>query len=197
MIVYFEVRGVIHKPKLVAVTSCGKGAGVTTIAAGLAAALSQTGEGNVLLVDLDSGRGASQQFRNGVPLSVLGAAPEGKSKPSALAQPILPVNESAENGQNAQLVLAELAHLLPKLKASDYDYIVLDMPPVSQTSVTPRVARLVDYVLFTVESEKTSHEVARHALALLAESKVGVGAVLNKSRRYVPARLHRDFLSEA
>src|SRR5208283_5293143 len=42
MIVYFEVRNLTHKPKLVAVTSAGRGAGVSTLAAGLAASLSQT-----------------------------------------------------------------------------------------------------------------------------------------------------------
>ena len=192
------MHGLLHKPKLVAVTSCGQGAGVTSIAVGLAAALSQTGEGNVLLVDMNSDRGASQHFRNGAPLQGLGEALEKKTRQNALVQSNLYVaNEGAENNPSAQLVPGEFAHLLPKLKASDYDYIIFDMPPVSQTSVTPRVARLLDFVLFTVESEKTSQEVARHALALLAESKVSVGAVLNKSRRYVPTRLHKDFLSEA
>ena len=37
MIVNFEVKNVTHNPKLVAVTSCAKGAGVTSVAAGLAA----------------------------------------------------------------------------------------------------------------------------------------------------------------
>jgi len=32
------------------------------------------------------------------------------------------------------------ASLMPKLKASDYDYIIFDMPPVTQTSMTPRLA---------------------------------------------------------
>ena len=50
--VYFEVKNLPHKPKLVGVTSCGKGAGVSSIATGLAASLSETGEGNVLLVDM-------------------------------------------------------------------------------------------------------------------------------------------------
>ena len=37
LIVYFEVNNLTHKPKLVAVTSAGQGAGVSSIAAGLAA----------------------------------------------------------------------------------------------------------------------------------------------------------------
>ena len=44
---------------------------------------------------------------------------------------------------------------MPKFKASDYDYIIFDMPHVSQTSVTPRLAGLMDMVLFVIEAEKT------------------------------------------
>ena len=58
LIVHFEVRNLLHKPKLVAVTSCGRGAGVSSIAAGLAASLSETGDGNVLLVNISGDQGA-------------------------------------------------------------------------------------------------------------------------------------------
>ena len=65
LIIYFEVRNVVHNPKLVAVTSCGHGAGVSSIAAGLAATLSETDDGNVLLVNISGERGAAQQFYEG------------------------------------------------------------------------------------------------------------------------------------
>ena len=45
---------------------------------------------------------------------------------------------------------------MPKLKASQYDYIIFDMPPVSQTSMTARLSGLMDMVLLVIESEKTS-----------------------------------------
>ena len=44
----------------------------------------------------------------------------------------------------------------PGLKASDYDYIIFDMPPGTQTSPTPRLARYMDLALLVLESEKTS-----------------------------------------
>ena len=52
---------------------------------------------------------------------------------------------------------------MPKLKASDYDYIIFDMPPVSQTSVTARLAGLMDMVLLVIESEKTDRDVVQQA----------------------------------
>jgi uncharacterized protein involved in exopolysaccharide biosynthesis/Mrp family chromosome partitioning ATPase len=49
--VFFELNGMRHKPKLVAVTSLAADAGATTLAAGLADAISETAEGKVLFVD--------------------------------------------------------------------------------------------------------------------------------------------------
>jgi polysaccharide biosynthesis transport protein len=48
---FFELNNMAHKPKLVAVTGLSKNAGASTLAAGLAAALSEPGDGKVLLVD--------------------------------------------------------------------------------------------------------------------------------------------------
>jgi polysaccharide biosynthesis transport protein len=48
---FFELNGMNHKPKLVAVTGLSKNAGASTLATGLAASLSEDGEGKVLLVD--------------------------------------------------------------------------------------------------------------------------------------------------
>ncbi len=56
---FFQSKNMTHKPKLVAVTGCAHGSGVTTIATGLAATLSETGEGNVLLVDMNLPLGAA------------------------------------------------------------------------------------------------------------------------------------------
>ena len=48
---YFEVNQMTHKPKLVAVTGLAKNAGTSMLAAGLAATLTDTSDGKVLLVD--------------------------------------------------------------------------------------------------------------------------------------------------
>jgi uncharacterized protein involved in exopolysaccharide biosynthesis len=49
--VFFELNDMAHKPKLVAVTGLAKNAGASTLAAGLAGALSEAADGKVLLVD--------------------------------------------------------------------------------------------------------------------------------------------------
>ena len=82
--------------------------------------------------------------------------------------------------------------IMPQLKTSDYDYIVFDMPPVTPTSVTPRLASNMDKVLLVLESEKTGQQTASHAGVLLAEARVNAAVVLNKCRQYVPAMLSQE-----
>lgn len=191
LITYFEVRNLTHKPKLVAVTSCKTGAGVTTMAAGLAATLSETGDGNVLLVDMNLEQGAAHQFYQGRPGCALSDALENSTRDSAQVQENLYL-VSAHETKNEKLPRAlpkRFAHLIPRMKASDYDYIIFDMPPITQTSVTPRLAGLMDMVLVVVESETTSSEIVKRAHALLHESRATVATVLNKHRAYVPERL--------
>jgi uncharacterized protein involved in exopolysaccharide biosynthesis/Mrp family chromosome partitioning ATPase len=197
LIVHFEVRNLTQKPKLVAVTSCGQGAGVTSIAAGLAASLSETGDGNVLLVDMSAEQVASQQFYKGKPGCGLDDALASETMQSALVQTKLYVaTERVEDDNSPRVLPNRFASLMPRLKASDYDYIIFDLPPVSQTSMTPRVARLMDMVLLVIESEKTNQDVVKRVSSLLAESQANVSAVLNKTRTYIPAWLHQEFLNE-
>jgi len=81
---------------------------------------------------------------------------------------------------------------MPKLKASDYDYIIFDMPAVTQTSPTPRLAGHMDITLLVLEAEKTGQQAAARAAALMRQSRANVAAVLNKCRQHVPARLSED-----
>ena len=198
LIVHFEVKNVTHNPKLVAVTSCAKGAGVSSVAAGLAASLSETGDGNVLLVDMNVEGGATQQFYKGKLGCGLDAVLEVEARKSALVQENLYVAAEPMHGSDKlpSVLPKYLTGLIPKLRASDYDYIIFDMPAVTQTSMTPRLARLMDMVLLVIESEKTNQEVAKKVISLLGESKANVTTVLNKTRSYVPAKLHQDFLND-
>src|ERR1039458_6000120 len=195
---YFESINLTRKPKLVAVTSTSKGAGVSTIAAGLAASLSETGDGRVLLVDMNLENGAAQQFVRGKAECKLDDALVSEKRENALVQENLYVVSEGSNADNLPRILPKrFASLVPKLKASDYDYIIFDMPPVTQTSVTTRLAGFMDTVMVVVESEKTDRDVVQQANQLLLQSKANVTAVLNKTRKYVPARLQHDINADA
>jgi polysaccharide biosynthesis transport protein len=197
LVVYFEVKNLPHKPKLVGVTSCAKGAGVSSIATGLAASLSETGEGNVLLVDMTIEGGGAQHFHKGNPNCGLDSALKPETKENALVRENLYMaTEPMRTEELPQLLPKRFAGLISKVRSSDYDYIIFDMPPVAETTMTFRAARLMDMVLLVIESEKTNLDVAKRVMALLAESEANVSMVLNKTQTYVPRRLHQEFLHD-
>jgi Mrp family chromosome partitioning ATPase len=196
LIAYFEAHDMTHKPKLVALTGCHRGAGVSTMASGLACLLSETGEGNVLLVNMNSEEGDAHRFYKGKLNLGLDDIfeKEKEMRAHALVQENLyVVKESSRREKLPGILPKRFSHLVSKMKASDYDYIIFDMPPVTPTSITPRLARFMDMVLLVVESEKTDREVAQQAAALLSESRTNLAVVMNKSRSYVPRRLLQEF----
>jgi len=153
LIGYFENKGLTHKPKLVAVTGIGHNGGVTTTAAGLASSLSETGDGNVLLVDMTTSQGSAQQFYGGK--AVCGLEEILDTRDSAQIEGNLYVVGQEPGGEKLSRILPHRFNkLVPKLKASNFDYIIFDMPPVSQISITPRLAGFMDMVLLVIESEK-------------------------------------------
>jgi succinoglycan biosynthesis transport protein ExoP len=195
LIVYFEVKNLTHKPKLVAVTAAHGGAGVSTVAEGLAASLSATGDGNVLLVDMNIENGAAQRFYKGKATCGLDTILKRETREEALVcENLYVVSANSDNGLSHALP-KRFSTLIPTLKASDYDYIIFDLPPVSPTSITSRLAKFMDMTLLVLESEKTSIEIVQQANTWLAESGATVGVVLNKTHQYVPSRLNQEFLS--
>lgn len=194
LVSFFELKGLTHKPKLVGLTSCSQGAGVTSLAAGLAASLSETGEGNVLLVDLNMDRGAAHPFFRGKPaLGLADVLEEGKRQEVQVQENLYAVQGTGMEAGLSKVMPKRLAHLLPQLHASDYDYIIFDMPPVTQTSVTPRLSGFMDMVFMVVEDQKTNRDWLKQASGLLQRSKANVGAVYNKRRSYAPRWLHQEF----
>jgi uncharacterized protein involved in exopolysaccharide biosynthesis/Mrp family chromosome partitioning ATPase len=195
LMTYFEVRNMnLKKPKLVGVTACNKGAGVSTLASGLAAELSKTGDGNVLLVDVNGDEGMAHPFHRGKPGCGLSDALEPEARAEAQVERNLFV-ASMMNGQTPSLspvVPTRFSQMVPKMKASDYDYIIFDMPPVSAISTTPRLASHMDLVLLVLESEQTGQQLAARANTLMGESRANVAAVLNKFRSHVPAPLSQE-----
>jgi len=134
---YFEVNRMTHKPKLVAVTGLSKGAGASTLAAGLAASLSEGGTEKVLLVD-------------------------------------------------EQLSPRRFYDLISQFRVSDYDYVIFDLPFLSETSPTPAMAGFADKVLLVVEAEKSNPDTVKRAYEALGAAKARVSVIFNKSRSYGP-----------
>jgi Mrp family chromosome partitioning ATPase len=167
---------------------------VTTVATALAASLSETGEGKVLYVDVNPAQGASvHPFQEGRAVARIQDALVPEQRETAMVNDQLyAVSLGGQTGGRVGVIPRTLSELVPKIRASDYDYIIFDLPPISQTSVTARVAGLLDLNVLVLESEKTLQGRAEQAVRLLSESRSDVVAVLNKHRRYLPTKLDAD-----
>ncbi len=189
---YFELHQLTHKPKLVGVTSFTHGAGTSTLAAGLAAALSETDEGKVLLVDVNLGPGDVHPFFKGKPAYPLTTALEPAGAIDAAAENLYLAQVGTSQVGPAQLGLKRFFDLMPNLKASDFDYIIFDMPPLTSISQTWGMAAFMDKMLLVVEAEKTNRELVKRGYKKLMAERHNISVVLNKARSYVPKSLDNE-----
>jgi Mrp family chromosome partitioning ATPase len=86
----------------------------------------------------------------------------------------------------AQLGLKKFFAMVPNLKASDFDYIIFDMPPLTQTSPSVGLAALMDKVVVIVEAERDSRDNVKRGYRELVAARSDVAVVLNKTRSYGP-----------
>jgi uncharacterized protein involved in exopolysaccharide biosynthesis len=190
---YFELNHLTHKPKLVGVTGMSEDGGTSTLAAGLAASLSETNDGKVLLVDVNLGPGEVHPFFKGKPAYPLNKALKPSDSIASAADNLyLATVGSSNTGGPAQLGLKKFFDMMPNMKASDFDYIIFDMPPLDQTSPAWGMAAFMDKLLLVVEAEKNTREVIKRSYGKLIAERNNVAVVVNKCRSYVPKWLDSE-----
>ncbi len=174
------------------VTAPQHGEGTTTVAIGLATALAKERETRVLLVE---GNVRTPCLSVLLPLSTTAGLTDyaaGRVAPEALATRIEDLNLSviaAGNAPNPTLGLDVIDSLLARLQ-SQYDFIIIDAPPVNNYADTSVMATKVDGVILVVEADRTPVTEAEAAKRQL--DKVGgriLGVVLNRRRSYIPTFL--------
>jgi len=183
---YFELNHLTHRPKLVGIAGFSANAGASTLAAGLAASLSETNDGKVLLVDVNLGPEEVHPFFKGKPAYPLKAAIKPQGKIASAADNLYLATVGSNAGGPAQIGLKKFFDMMPNLKASDFDYIIFDMPPLDQTSPTWGMAAFMDKLLLIVEAEKNSRDVINRGYRQLVAERNNVSVVVNKTCSYVP-----------
>ena len=186
LILYFKLNNMTHKPKLVAVTGLSGGEGTSTLASGLAAALSETGDGKVLLVDMNTRETEIHPFFNGRPNCSILDALKGAGTMESAADNLYLASVASNTNVPVKIIPKRFYDLVPQFKASDFDYIIFDMPPVTQSSATLAMAGSMDKVLLVVEAEKGQRESVKRAYADLVAARADVSTVLNKTHSYTP-----------
>jgi uncharacterized protein involved in exopolysaccharide biosynthesis/Mrp family chromosome partitioning ATPase len=190
---YFELNQLTHKPKLVGVVGFAESAGASTLAAGLAASMSEMNDGKVLLVDVNLGPEEVHPFFKGKPAYSLTAALKPRTEIASASDNLyLATVGSSNTGGLAQVGLKKFFDMMPNMKASDFDYIIFDMPPLHQTSPTWGMAAFMDKLLLIVEAEKNNRDVIRRGYRKLVAERDNVAVVVNKTRSYVPKSLDAE-----
>jgi uncharacterized protein involved in exopolysaccharide biosynthesis/Mrp family chromosome partitioning ATPase len=188
--VVMSYEGDPRKPKLVAVTSCNRGAGTTRISTGLAAALSRDVQRRVLYIGLEKNKVAVTAFHKGRPESEF--SPDMGENIQNGEAPLEPQLYSlAHTGHNPHgaSIVQTFSDMIPKLRTSSYDYVIFDLPPISETSGSLRMAGQMERTLLVIESEQTQKAKVEGVRDLLAGTSTQMFAVLNKTRSYGPQLL--------
>jgi capsular exopolysaccharide synthesis family protein len=179
---YFSTRAERHK--VIQITSPQMGDGKSLLAANLAVAMAQSGR-RVILVDADLRRGRLHRIfgltsRAGL-ASVIGNGVELATAVQETDIPRLSVLPCGPRPTNPAELLTDprLEEVLEELRGQ-YDYVLVDTPPLLAVSDASTVVPRVDGVVFVLRPGKNGRPPAERARDLLAESHALVfGVVVN------------------
>ena len=133
---------------------------------------------------MNVGRPEIHPFFRGTPACSLTEALAGAPAPAG--ENLYLAVASSPDAPEAQVIPKKFYDLMPHLKASDFDYIIFDMPPLGQTSITLPMARFMDKVMVVVEGEKSNRDFVKRAYAELLACRASVSVIFNKGRSYSP-----------
>ncbi len=185
-----------QSPYILALTSYGRGEGVSTVATGLAYVLTTLEELKVLLVDANLHHPEDSRFHGmGRPTGLhelsVNQLRTGAGLVGAPDGPLLLTDRPS--GLLTQLELSKtISHLVPVMEKHNHRVILLDLPSVGEGSAAVKTAAQANGTLLVIQSEKVNRESIRHMKERI--EKAGgrvVGIVLNKRRYYIPRFLYR------
>ncbi len=176
------------RPKALIVTSSVPGEGKSLTAANLAATLAYSGS-RVLLVDADLRKGLlHQRFElanhDGGLSEVLSSGTNWKQALQTTRVPNLSLlPRGGVTHHSSELFVSHATPKFIQQIRSEYDFIILDTPPVMAADDVTSLAPHVDGILFVLRADYTSARVARASLELLYQRQANVlGLVFNAVR---------------
>lgn len=176
-----------HPPRVIMVTSAMKGEGKTTVLFNLAATLAQASH-KTLMIDGDlRERGLTKIFCKDTGPSGLGLSNylTGQAQLDQVIRTtpvpglyILPAGSKAPNP--AELLSSTTMQEMIGSLSDEYDFIIVDSPPVLPVADGLTLSRVVDSVVLVVRSQTTDREMAQESRRRLLRVKARIlGVVLN------------------
>lgn len=182
-IIYSDVD---HPPQVILLTSSAQGEGKTTIASNLALSYSQLGP--TLLIDADLRRPRIKHLINSQNSAGLVDYVAGqKSLKSCLIQDkeeknLFILNCGTPPPNPLELLSSEKLHNTIDRLREKFSYIIIDTAPVLPASDATVLGQISDALIMVVQSEKTTHHMAREAIKRLNAVNVSVtGLVLSQA----------------
>ena len=177
--------------KTIGITSCARGAGVSTVASNLAAVAAQISGQRVLLLDLSTTRSAlATRFGVSGDLGLQDAlADDSRPGECVRTSPIanlslLAMNEGVDQ-RSLSVAGGKVNDLLQALEP-EFGFIVVDLP-TTESSLCFATAGLLNGVLLVMEAERTHAETAARAKQRLIDARANIfGVILNKHCQHIP-----------
>ncbi len=175
-------------PRVIVLTSALPGDGKTTTAVNLAITLAQQGQ-RVILIDAETRRGTVHEAFGIPPAPGFFDLMYGQASPGECIRrvsmevggtlDVLPLGSSPSVNPADLLVATRLQPLFDRLR-QQYDYVLLDTPPLNLFTDASLIAASADALLLVARSDKTDRDELKFAVAQLRNVKVVLaGAVLN------------------
>lgn len=195
-LLYMATEG--ERPKVLLVTSAIPGEGKSTVAGNLARTLAFSGS-RTLLVDADIRKGVLHEEFETEHEPGLAAVLEGaKHYADALCRTDLEsldlIPRGRPRGHIGELLIGPATPALLKQCQEDYEYIIIDSPPVLAADDTPSLAPKVDGVIMVMRTAFTSSRLTQTSLDQLRQRQARiVGMVLNCINTSLPDYYHYEY----
>lgn len=172
-----------NNDKVIAVTSPNASEGKSTTAINIAISLSQLSK-KVLLIDTDAKRASVHKklnIENGLGcLDIVSGNAEYKDVIKNYNPNLDVITSGTAFNNSSELFSSGTFERLITEVRNDYDYIIVDTPPVNLVSDTLVVAQLCDSVLFVVRADVTTYEAFKNAFASTERLNIKtLGVILN------------------
>jgi capsular exopolysaccharide synthesis family protein len=170
--------------KVVMLTSALVGEGKTLTAANIALTLSESYQKQVLLVDADLRRPSMQTvfgLRSSPGLAEGLTASEEHGLPVHQVSPRLGVLQAGQPTSDpiAALTSDRMRRLLEEAR-QNFDWVLLDTPPVALLSDASLLSSMTDGVIIVVKAGQTPYELVERAIAAIGHERT-LGVVLNQA----------------
>jgi receptor protein-tyrosine kinase len=180
------------------VTSAEAGEGKTVTCLNLGMVLTELSDRRTILVDADLRRSRMGKMLRAESREGLAEVLRGEGELGELIQPtaypnldLLAAGKVEHDDVGELLSQTQLQVALADLQ-SQYDYILVDSPPINRVSDAGSLGRALDEALLVVRMNKTHQESVEKAIRMLHASNIDVAGIVLTHRKYhIPNYLYK------